>query len=84
MKSIRAASFTNPKDELKTHKPHPKTKNEKKKKKCTNIFMIHMTQKLDFPQSPLGINFIIKSIGYLLHGNMLSGLRIDSRATEIK
>lgn len=46
--------------------------------------MIHVTQKLDFAQSPLGVNFIIKSICYLLYRHMLIRLWVQSRASQKK
>lgn len=42
--------------------------------------MIHVSKKLDLTQSPLRVNFIVKSIGYLLQSHVLIRLRIQSRA----
>lgn len=42
--------------------------------------MIHVSEKLNLTQSPLRINFIIKSIRYLFQRHMLIRLRIQGRA----
>lgn len=42
--------------------------------------MIHVSKKLDLTQSPLRVNFIVKSISYLLQSHVLIRLRIQSRA----
>lgn len=49
--------------------------------KLEYIFMIHVTKKLDFPQSPLSINNVIKGISNFLDGNFLTSIRIN-RGTE--
>lgn len=45
-----------------------------------NVFMIHMSEQLDLPQSPLCIDLVVESIRNLLNGHVLARLRIQSRA----
>lgn len=48
----------------------------------TDVFMIHMPQKLDLPKRPLRIDFIIERISYFFERYVLVRLRIQSRANN--
>lgn len=45
--------------------------------------MVHVTKKLNFPQSPFSINNVVKCIGNLLDGNFLMCIRINSSTENI-
>lgn len=40
--------------------------------------MVHVTKKLNFPQSPFSINNVVKCIGNLFDGNFLMCIGINS------
>lgn len=53
-------------------------------KNFTDIFVIHVRKKLNFTQSPFGINSIIKSIRNSLNRHFFLGLGISSSAAHGK
>jgi hypothetical protein len=47
-------------------------------KEITYIFVIHVPKQLDLSQSAFGVDLIVEGVAYLLDGNLLAGLRVDS------
>jgi hypothetical protein len=42
--------------------------------------MVEVANKLDLAQGTFGIHQVVKSVGNLLNGHFLAGLRVSSRA----
>jgi hypothetical protein len=48
------------------------------KKDNTYIFVIHVPEQLNLPQSAFRVDLIVEGVANLLDGNLLAGLRVDS------
>jgi hypothetical protein len=50
----------------------------------THIFVLHVPQQLNLPQSAFRIDLIVERVTDLLDGDLLSSLRIDSSTARTR